>query len=263
MSATNPDPRSRASQRLRDAKAAWGQAMTAHKMAPPDDGFAGRLRSLASAAETEREACEEAEQAGLLWRPIPGAQGSRPTVRASPRDRSPWALRVLEPLRRGGREAQPRDHGNQCHGRGARVCGARIGRGSARRCGRRRRSGIHCEASGPASRLTGLALPRRPAPPGRIRSSEHWSSPTIRATPMRADAVVDAEAAPAANAIAREMHAFRRLPGLSWDDRRGSPQPRSRSSGRERVGASHQEQQPRAGPMRDSFAPNADEAVRR
>ena len=58
--------------------------MTAHKMAPPDDGFAGRLRSLASAAETEREACEEAADAGLLWRPIPGAQGSQPPYELRP-----------------------------------------------------------------------------------------------------------------------------------------------------------------------------------
>lgn len=75
---TGQDPRARASQRLRDAKAAWGQAMTAHKMAPPDAGFASRLRALAQAAETEREACEEAAQADLQWRPIPGAQGAQP-----------------------------------------------------------------------------------------------------------------------------------------------------------------------------------------
>jgi hypothetical protein len=84
MSATNSDPRSRASQRLRDAKTAWGQAMTAHTMAPPDAGFAGRLRALASAAETEREGCEEAAEAGLMWRPIPGAQGSQPPYELRP-----------------------------------------------------------------------------------------------------------------------------------------------------------------------------------
>src|SRR5205807_7059937 len=61
-----------------------GQAMTAHKMAPPDDGFASRLRTLASAAEAEREACEDAAQAGLLWRPIPGAQGSQPPYELRP-----------------------------------------------------------------------------------------------------------------------------------------------------------------------------------
>lgn len=84
MTAGAPDPRARASQRLRDAKSAWGQAMTAHKMAPPDDRFASRLRTLASAAEAEREACEEAAQAGLLWRPIPGAQGSQPPYELRP-----------------------------------------------------------------------------------------------------------------------------------------------------------------------------------
>jgi hypothetical protein len=58
--------------------------MIAHKMAPPDDGFASRLRTLASAAEAEREACEDAAQAGLLWRPIPGAQGSQPPYELRP-----------------------------------------------------------------------------------------------------------------------------------------------------------------------------------
>jgi len=33
--------------------------MTAHKMAPPDAGFASRLRALATAADAEREAGEE------------------------------------------------------------------------------------------------------------------------------------------------------------------------------------------------------------
>jgi hypothetical protein len=78
------DPRARATQRLRDAKSAWGQAMTAHKLAPPDADFASRLRTLASAADTEREACEDAAQAGLLWRPIPGAQGSQPPYELRP-----------------------------------------------------------------------------------------------------------------------------------------------------------------------------------
>jgi hypothetical protein len=72
------DPRERAIQRLRIAQSAWGEAMTAHRLAPPDLRFALRLRGLASAAEREREACEAADRAGLLWRPIPGAQGAQP-----------------------------------------------------------------------------------------------------------------------------------------------------------------------------------------
>jgi hypothetical protein len=84
MSTGVGDPRARATQRLRDAASTWGQAMTAHKMAPPDAGFASRLHTLATAAEAEREACEEAAQAGLLWRPIPGAQGSQPPYELRP-----------------------------------------------------------------------------------------------------------------------------------------------------------------------------------
>ncbi len=84
MSISDPDPRERATQRLRDAASAWGQAMTAHKLAPPDPRFAARLRALASAAEKELEACETARQAGLLWRPIPGAQGAQPPYELRP-----------------------------------------------------------------------------------------------------------------------------------------------------------------------------------
>jgi hypothetical protein len=68
--------------------------MSAHKMAPPDPGFAARLRALATAAEKEREACEEAQRAGLLWRPIPGAQGAQPPyeLRAGTGRRGPQQL---------------------------------------------------------------------------------------------------------------------------------------------------------------------------
>jgi hypothetical protein len=94
MSVRDSDPRERATQRLRDAASAWGQAMSAHKMAPPDPGFAARLRALASAAEKEREACEEAQRAGLLWRPIPGAQEAQPPyeLRAGTGRRGPEQL---------------------------------------------------------------------------------------------------------------------------------------------------------------------------
>jgi hypothetical protein len=94
MSVRDSDPRDRAAQRLRDAASAWGQAMSAHKMAPPDPGFAARLRALATAAEKEREACEEAQRAGLLWRPIPGAQGAQPPyeLRAGTGRRGPAEL---------------------------------------------------------------------------------------------------------------------------------------------------------------------------
>jgi len=84
MSPSDEDLREQANQRLRNARAAWGQAMTAHKMAPPDVGFASRLRALSVAAQAEREACEEADRAGLLWRPIPGAQTAQPPYELRP-----------------------------------------------------------------------------------------------------------------------------------------------------------------------------------
>ena len=84
MSPSDEELREQANQRLRDARGAWGQAMTAHKMAPPDAGFAARLRALSLAAQAEREACEEADRAGLLWRPIPGAQGAQPPYELRP-----------------------------------------------------------------------------------------------------------------------------------------------------------------------------------
>ena len=84
MSPSDEELREQANQRLRNARAAWGQAMTAHKMAPPDAGFAARLRSLSAAAQAEREACEEANRAGLLWRPIPGAQTAQPPYELRP-----------------------------------------------------------------------------------------------------------------------------------------------------------------------------------
>lgn len=78
MRASEPEPRERAAQRLLEAKSAWAQTMTGHKMAPPDADFSSRLRTLALAPQAGRHACEEADRAGLLWRPIPGAQGAQP-----------------------------------------------------------------------------------------------------------------------------------------------------------------------------------------
>ncbi len=58
--------------------------MRAHKLAPPDAGFASRLNTLAEAATSERIAWEHAHAAGLLWRPIPGAEGAEPPYELRP-----------------------------------------------------------------------------------------------------------------------------------------------------------------------------------
>jgi hypothetical protein len=58
--------------------------MRAHKLAPPDAGFAARLRALAEAATREQVAWEHAHAAGLMWRPIPGAENAEPPYELRP-----------------------------------------------------------------------------------------------------------------------------------------------------------------------------------
>jgi hypothetical protein len=76
--------RARIVRAVRDASAGWAQAMRTHKLAPPDAGFAGRLRGLAEAAAREQLAWENAHAAGLLWRPVPGAENAQPPYELLP-----------------------------------------------------------------------------------------------------------------------------------------------------------------------------------
>lgn len=69
---------------VRHASDGWAQAMRAHKLAPPDPGFAGRLRDLSEAAADEQVAWEHAHAAGLLWRPVPGAEHAAPPYELRP-----------------------------------------------------------------------------------------------------------------------------------------------------------------------------------
>jgi hypothetical protein len=69
---------------VRQAGNDWAEAMRAHKLAPPDAGFAARLRSLSEAAGNEQVAWEHAHAAGLLWRPIPGAEQAEPPYELRP-----------------------------------------------------------------------------------------------------------------------------------------------------------------------------------
>jgi hypothetical protein len=79
---------------IKHAGAGWAEAMKAHQMAPPDRGFAQRLQSLSEAAATEQLAWEQAHEAGLAWRPIPGAERSLPPyeLRAGTGRRGPEEL---------------------------------------------------------------------------------------------------------------------------------------------------------------------------
>ena len=52
----------------------WGEALEASAEAPPDLGFAGRVRAIANAAEQEAAALRYADLVGLAKRPYPGAR---------------------------------------------------------------------------------------------------------------------------------------------------------------------------------------------
>jgi hypothetical protein len=69
---------------VRRASDSWAAAMRAHKMAPPDADFAHRLADLAEAASIEQVAWEHAHAAGLLWRPVPGAEHAAPPYELRP-----------------------------------------------------------------------------------------------------------------------------------------------------------------------------------
>jgi hypothetical protein len=69
---------------VRQAGNEWAEAMRAHKLAPPDAGFATRLRGLAEAASREQVAWEHAHAAGVMWRPIPGAENAEPPYELRP-----------------------------------------------------------------------------------------------------------------------------------------------------------------------------------
>jgi hypothetical protein len=69
---------------VRQAGSDWADAMRAHKLAPPDAGFAARLSALAHAAAREQVAWEHAHAAGLQWRPVPGAEQAQPPYELRP-----------------------------------------------------------------------------------------------------------------------------------------------------------------------------------
>jgi hypothetical protein len=76
--------RARVLRAVRQAGDGWADAMRAHKLAPPDPGFADRLRALAAAAGAEQVAWEHAHASGLLWRPVPGAEAALPPYELRP-----------------------------------------------------------------------------------------------------------------------------------------------------------------------------------
>ena len=56
------------------AQRAWGEAVQAHTLAPPDSGFARRLAALAKASADTARVCRELDEAGYDWTPHPAAR---------------------------------------------------------------------------------------------------------------------------------------------------------------------------------------------
>lgn len=69
---------------VRHASIGWAEAMRAHKLAPPDDGFSGRLRQLSEAAAAEQLAWQQAHAARMLWHPITDAEHAEPPYELRP-----------------------------------------------------------------------------------------------------------------------------------------------------------------------------------
>lgn len=66
----------------------WSQALEESEDAPPDLGFAQRVRKIANAAEQEAAALRFADQFGIAYRPRPGARNMQLSHELRPGARS-------------------------------------------------------------------------------------------------------------------------------------------------------------------------------
>ena len=87
QAAMTGDPRV-AIEQVQLADERWGDALEASVEAPPDQGFAARLRAIANAAEQEAAALRHADLLGLAHRPHPGARSMQLSHELRPGARS-------------------------------------------------------------------------------------------------------------------------------------------------------------------------------
>jgi hypothetical protein len=70
----------------------WIDALTQHRMAPPDAGFAQRLSTLAGVLHAEAVICQRAAAAGLAWSPRKADAGPPYELRPNTGRRGPTSL---------------------------------------------------------------------------------------------------------------------------------------------------------------------------
>jgi hypothetical protein len=63
---------------FREGMASWASAVEAHRLAPPDQGFAERLAALARGATDAARVCRQANAAGFQWPPARKADSEPP-----------------------------------------------------------------------------------------------------------------------------------------------------------------------------------------
>jgi hypothetical protein len=78
---------------FKEGMASWASAVQAHKQAPPDVNFAGRLAALAHGASEAARVCHTADAAGFEWPPARKADSEPPyELRAGTGRRGPEEL---------------------------------------------------------------------------------------------------------------------------------------------------------------------------
>ena len=89
------DPRVAVDQvRLADRR--WNAALEASEFAPPDPGFAGRVRGVADASEQEAAALRLADMSGVGWNPVPNARRMRLSYELRPGGNRPGPAALWE-----------------------------------------------------------------------------------------------------------------------------------------------------------------------
>jgi len=77
------------------AQERWREAINAHRVAPPDAGFSGRLADLGEAAREEAVICRKADTAGFEWPPHTSAAKQPYELQTRQRPARPQALWAL------------------------------------------------------------------------------------------------------------------------------------------------------------------------